>query len=51
MKEDKRENLSQEEMIKKGLLNVLALGYKGVELWRQNRKPLVKKEVKDGKKA
>tara|TARA_B110000037_G_C16958957_1_gene440148 strand:- start:5 stop:160 length:156 start_codon:yes stop_codon:yes gene_type:complete len=45
----KPEAISQDEMIAKGLINVLALGYRGIELWRSKREPLEKKKVSDEK--
>lgn len=51
MSEDQAGHISEEEMIKKGLINVMALGYKGVELWRANREPIKQVENQDEEKA
>lgn len=51
MGEDQAGHISEEEMIKKGLINVMAIGYKGVELWRANREPIKQVENQDEEKA
>ena len=51
MKKENQQSISTEEMIAKGLINVLALGYRGVEMWREKRTPPSKKNEQDEKKA
>ena len=51
MHEENKVHLTEEDMIKKGLINVMALGYKGVELWRAKREPLKKVKKIDEKKS
>lgn len=44
-------NPNPAEMIAAGTINVLAMGYRGVEMWRKNRIPLsIKEEKKDDEK-
>lgn len=40
-----------EQLVKVGALNVLALGYRGIEMWRQQREPLTKNDASDEKEA
>lgn len=47
--DDNQSNTNLEELIKKGSLGILALGYKGIEMWRANRPKI--EEDKDLKKA
>lgn len=51
MSEDQEEYISEDEMIKRGLINVMALGYKGVELWRASREPIKQVGDSDGEEA
>ena len=51
MSEDQEEYVSEDDMIKRGLINVMALGYKGVELWRANREPIKQVGDSDGEEA
>jgi hypothetical protein len=37
MEEQNNENISLDELIKNGSLGVLALGYRGIEMWRASR--------------
>lgn len=51
MKKENQQSISTEDMIAKGLINVLAIGYRGVEMWREKRTPPSKKNEQDEKKA
>lgn len=50
MKDKKKdiEKATLDVMVKNGTINILALGYKGVEAWREKRSPL--KKIKNEKK-
>ena len=51
MEKENKHLISTEEMIAKGLVNVLAIGYRGVEMWREKRTPPSKENEQDEKKA
>lgn len=40
MEKEEQESIISEQLIKAGAINILALGYRGIELWRKNREPL-----------
>ncbi|MCB9257614.1 MAG: hypothetical protein H6579_10820 [Chitinophagales bacterium] len=40
-----------DELIKHGAINVLAMGYRGIDLWREKRTPPEKKKKDDEEKA
>jgi hypothetical protein len=41
------------ELIAAGTINVLAMGYRGIEMWRKHRKPIIinEEKQKDEKEA
>ncbi len=52
MKDKKLDYSDPDQLVKVGALNVLALGYRGVELWRKHRESIpVKNKNKDEKEA
>jgi hypothetical protein len=48
-KEEKK--WTEEELIQVGAINILALGYRGIEMWREKREPLTIKMDSDEEKA
>lgn len=48
-KEDKK--WTEEELIQVGAINILALGYRGIEMWREKREPLTINKETDDEKA
>lgn len=51
VKDDKIDYSDPEQLIKVGALNVLVLGYRGIELWREKRDPIEVKSKQHEKKA
>lgn len=50
--EEKEVDFSKiDELIKHGAINVLAMGYRGIDLWREKRAPLERKKKDDEKEA
>ena len=51
MEKEQKNTPKAEDFIAAGTINVLAMGYRGIELWRQHREPLtINEEKKDDKK-
>jgi hypothetical protein len=49
---EKLDYADPDHLVKVGALNVLALGYKGVELWRKKRTPIdINKDKKNDEEA
>lgn len=53
MEKENGSELNADELIAAGTINVLAIGYRGIEMWRKHRKPIIIKEKKkeDDKEA
>lgn len=51
VKDDNIDYSDPDQLVKVGALNVLALGYRGVELWRDKRDPIEVKNKKNEKEA
>lgn len=52
MENEKLDYADPDHLVKVGALNVLALGYKGVELWRKKRTPIdINKDKKNDEEA